>query len=132
VARTWILQSNPKLYDIDLALQKRPVIYWRVPQFFEQLKTGDHTLIWRSGKQAGIIGWGVLLSDPQHYDLSGDDDPYAKTGFPREEADWYVPVRVWSGAEVPKQEVAEAIPENRIVTAPMGTVFVWTPTTSRR
>jgi hypothetical protein len=35
VARTWILQSNPKLYDIDTALHQRPVIYWRTPQFFE-------------------------------------------------------------------------------------------------
>src|SRR4051794_23409367 len=114
VARTWILQSNPKLYDIDAALQARPVIYWRVPQFFERLKAGDHALIWRSGKQAGIVGSGVLLSDPQHYDLSYDDDPFAKTGFPREENDWYVPVRVWPGPEVPKEEVAGAIPDNRI------------------
>lgn len=123
VAETWILQSNPKLYDIDASLQTRTVIYWRVPQFFEQLKTGDRALIWRSGKQAGIVGWGVLLSDPQHYDLSGDDDPFIKSGFPRDDADWYVPVRVWPGREVPKTEVAVAIPENRIVIAPMGTVF---------
>lgn len=123
MADTWILQSNPKLYDIDASLRTRSLIYWRVPQFFEQLKAGDRALIWRSGKQAGVVGWGVLLSDPQHYDLSGDDDPFAKSGFPREEADWYVPVRVWSAPEVPKKEVAAAIPENRIVIAPMGTVF---------
>jgi hypothetical protein len=34
-----------------------------------------------------------------------------------------VPVRVWPAPHVPKEEVAELIPENRIVTVPMGTVF---------
>jgi hypothetical protein len=119
----WHLDSSVEPQDIDAALRTLPVIYWRVPQFFEQLKAGDSVLIWRSGKKAGIVGWGVLLSDPRHYDLSGDDDPFAKSGFPREENDWYVPVRVWGAPEMPKQEVAEAIPDNRIVTAPMGTVF---------
>ena len=123
MARTWILQCNPKLYDIDAALRNRPVIYWRVPQFVEQLKEGDRALIWRSGKEAGIVGWAVLLSDPRHYDLSRDSDLHAKRAFPRQEDEWHVPVRVWPGSEVPKREVAEAIPENRIVIAPMGTVF---------
>jgi hypothetical protein len=120
---TWIFQSNPKLYDIDVALLSRPIIYWRVPQFFEQMKQGDRVLIWRSGKQAGFIGWGVLLSDPKHYDLSAADDPYVKSGFPQEERDWYVPVRVWPATHVPKAAVASLLPEHRIVTAPMGTVF---------
>lgn len=120
---TWIFQSNPKLYDIDAALQTRPIIYWRVPQFFEQMKEGDHALIWRSGKQAGLIGWGVLLSDPKHYDLSVDDDPYVKSGFPQDEGDWYVPVRVWPAKYVSKEVVASLLPDHRIITAPMGTVF---------
>jgi EVE domain len=123
VPATWIVQSNPKLYDIDAALTERPVIYWRVPQFFEQMAEGDRVLIWRAGKQAGVIGTGVLLSDPKHYDLSGDDDPFAKSGFPREDDDWYVPVRVWPAEHVPKVEVSGVLPEHRIVTAPMGTVF---------
>ena len=121
VTHTWIFQANPKLYDIDTALHSRPVIYWRVPQFFEQLKAGDRVLIWRAGKESGIVGSGVLLTDPQHYDLSGNDDPFIKPGFPRNDADWYVPVRVWSATHVPKEEIAAVIPEHRIVTSPMGT-----------
>jgi hypothetical protein len=123
VSGTWFLQANPKLYDIDAALQTRPVIYWRVPQFFEQLKADDRALIWRSGKAAGIVGWGVLLTDPKHYDLSAYDDPNASNAFPRTEGDWYVPVRVWSAEHVSKEEVASALPSHRVVTNPMGTVF---------
>jgi hypothetical protein len=29
MSRTWFVQANPKLYDIDAALRSRPVIYWR-------------------------------------------------------------------------------------------------------
>jgi hypothetical protein len=52
MARTWILQTNPKLYDIDAALQERTVIYWRIAQHFEHVKEGDRALIWRAGRGA--------------------------------------------------------------------------------
>ena len=123
VSDTWILQSNPKLYDVDSAMTSRPIIYWRVPQFFEQMKEGDRVLIWRAGKEAGFVGSGILLTAPKHYDLSKDDDPFPKVGFPREPSDWYVPVRVWPAAHVPKHDVSSLLPDHRIVTAPMGTVF---------
>ncbi len=123
VDQTWILQANPKLYDIDGALQARPVIYWRVPQYVDQLKAGNRALIWRAGKQAGFVGWGVFLADPHHYDLSMDDDPFLKSGFRQEQNDFYAPIRVWPAGHVSKSAVAEVLPEHRIVTAPMGTVF---------
>ena len=69
VSRAWILQANPKLYDIDAALQARPVIYWRTPQYTDQVKEGDRVLIWRAGKEAGFVGWGIVRADPRRYDL---------------------------------------------------------------
>jgi hypothetical protein len=123
VRRTWILQANPNLYDIDGALQARPVIYWRVPQYTDQLKPGDRALIWRAGKQAGFVGWGAFLADPRRYDLSGDDDPFVKTGFRQQRSDFYAPLRVWPADEVVKGDVALVLPGHRIVTSPMGTVF---------
>jgi hypothetical protein len=123
VARTWILQASPKRYDIDAALQARPVIYWRVPQFFGQMKAGDRVLLWRSGKEAGIVGSGVLLSEPAHYDLSGDDDSFVRDALPRDTSEWYVPVRVWPESRLPKTDFADAIPQHNIVTAPRFTVY---------
>ncbi len=121
--RSWILQANPKLYDVDAALVARPVIYWRVPQYTDQVKEGDRALIWRAGKQAGFVGWGVLLGDPKRYDLSGDDDPFLGSGLKQELNDYYAPIRVWPGREISKAEVATVLSAHRIVTAPMGTVF---------
>src|SRR5262249_41063498 len=123
VRRTWILQANPKLYEIDAALQARPVIYWRVPQYTDQLKLGDTALIWRAGKEAGFVGWGVFLAEPQHYDLSGEQDPFLKSGYSVEKYDYYAPVRVWPARHVAKNAMAAVLPKHRIVTAPMGTVF---------
>jgi hypothetical protein len=111
------------MYDIDAALHSRSVIYWRVPQYTQELRPDDRVLIWRAGKEAGFVGWGVFVASPAHYDLSGDDDPFVKTGLREEAADWFAPVRVWPALHVPKELVATVLPEHRIVAAPMGTVF---------
>lgn len=55
VSRTWILQSNPKLYDIDAAVRTLEIIYWRIPQYTGEVHASDRALIWRSGKEAGFV-----------------------------------------------------------------------------
>ena len=122
VSRTWILQTNPKLYGIDEALRALEIIYWRIPQYTGEVHASDRALIWRSGKEAGFVAWGRFLADPQHFDLSGEDDPFDK-GLQQAETDLYAPVRVWPAHHVPKAEVAAVLPAHQIVTAPMGTVF---------
>lgn len=123
MSRTWILQANPKLYDIDAALKARPVLYWRIPQHADEVAEGDRALIWRSGKQAGLIGWGVFLSEPELYDLSKGPDSYWKTSVQGQATERRAPIRVWPAMEVPKSEVSVLIPNHLIVVAPMGTVF---------
>lgn len=122
VSRTWILQSNPKLYDVDAAVHTLKVIYWRIPQYTGEVHAGDRALLWRSGKEAGLVGWGRFLSDPLNYDISEDDDPFMR-GLKQAEAELYAPIRVWPARRVAKAEVAAALPAHQIVIAPMGTVF---------
>lgn len=120
---TWILQANPKKYDVNAALAEMSVIYWRVPQYTSQLAPGDVVLVWVSGKDAGIVGVGRVLASAGPYDLAGLHDPYWTADDEWAPGDPYVPVGVRAVSKVPKSAVAEALPEHRIVTAPMGTVF---------
>lgn len=120
---TWFLQANPKLYDVDAALGEERVLYWRIPQYAAEVHRGDRALIWRSGKQAGIVGWGVMLTEPEHYDISLSHDPHWLQAAHGKTGEFYVPLQVWAAREVPKAEVARVIPNHQIVIAPMGTVF---------
>jgi hypothetical protein len=123
VSRTWILQANPKLYDIDAALKVKPVLYWRIPQYADEVEKGDRALIWRAGKQAGLVGWGVFLSEPELYDLSSERPSFWKTSVQGQSGEKHAPLRAWPATEVPKSEFSVVLPKHRIVTAPMGTVF---------
>ena len=87
------------------------------------MKPGDQALIWRAGKQASFVGWGVFLSEPRHYDLSSARDPFWKTSVPTRPGENYAPLRVWPAGEIAKADVSGILPKHRIVTAPMGTVF---------
>jgi len=116
VRHAWILQANPKLYDVEAALREKPTIYWRIPQYADHVKTGDLALVWQAGKQAGLVGWGGFRSDPQRYDLSRDHDPFAKEGLRDDQNNVHAPLSVWPGGAITKEEVAAVLPAHRIVT----------------
>ena len=65
--RVWFFQSNPSHYDIDTALSVLDRIWWRVPQYTNEIHTGDVAVLWRSGKKAGIVGIGRVIADPQQH-----------------------------------------------------------------
>jgi hypothetical protein len=60
----WILQGNPKLFDIDDYLARYPLIYWRTPTFRDRIYLGDRVYLWRAGKEAGIVASGVVAELP--------------------------------------------------------------------
>ena len=60
----WIFQANPNHYDIDAALAELDQIVWRVPQYTEDIRPEDAVAVWRSGKDAGVIGLGTVLTAP--------------------------------------------------------------------
>ena len=76
---TWILQGNPKLFDIDDYLARYPLIYWRTPTFKDQIYLGDRVYMWRAGEDAGIVASGVVVELPttdeslKHPDALGAD-----------------------------------------------------------
>jgi hypothetical protein len=125
---TWIFQANPSLYEIETSLASREVIYWRTPQHRASINVGDRVLLWRSGKEAGLVGWGTVLHSPARFDVALDDDPYWSGPAAQQAGDYFTPLRVWPAAEpIRKAEVAMILPDHLIVVAPMGTVFKVSP-----
>jgi hypothetical protein len=125
LSRTWFLQANPKLYDIDGALAVRDQIWWRVPQYTSEVHVGDVVVLWRSGPDAGAIGVGRVVDEPQLLTEPDPDD----AAFIREVADWSATtqarIQVRPTSFVSKEQVAalDSFTEHPIVVAPMGTVF---------
>ena len=123
LANSWIFQANPVRYDIDRALQELEVINWRVPRYASEIMPGDRVAIWRSGKEAGIIGVAQVTDWPRESNIPEIEHSFTHGAQP--DTTTRVMVRVFPCQLVTKEEVA-AIPEFRghqIIRAPMGTVF---------
>jgi predicted RNA-binding protein with PUA-like domain len=124
-ARVWFLQANPKHYDIDAALGALDRIWWRVPQYTGEIHIGDVAVVWRSGKDAGIVGIGRVASEPQLRQSDSAERPFAFTTDEEIGDTTRVLVRVIPVPPIPKEKVRAipALQQHQIVVAPMGTVF---------
>ena len=121
----WILQANPKLYDIDGALEVLREIRWRVPQYTGVIAPGDGVVIWRAGVNAGIVGVGRIMGPPAELTPELDDQLFDRGDSSIAGATTRVRVAVKAAPHVSKASFA-AIPElssHQIISAPMGTVF---------
>lgn len=123
-ARAWFFQANPKLYDIDAALGVLDRLWWRVPQYTSEIHVGDVVVIWRSGVNAGIVGVGRVVGEPQLRDADVTEQPFYLTPDVAGQVT-RARLQVRSVPFIAKEQV-RAIPQLRqhqILVAPMGTVF---------
>lgn len=125
MSRAWFLQANPKHYDIDSALATLDRIWWRVPQYTAEIQFGDVVVLWRSGKEAAIVGLGRVVAEPQLRLMDPAEKRFALSED--EEADDVTRalIHLRRVPAVAKERV-RALPElheHQIVRAPMGTVF---------
>lgn len=121
----WIFQANPKHYDIVGALEQLDEIAWRVPQYTGDVHVGDGVFLWRSGKDASIVGVGRVASDPAIRATPEPERPFVLDGATEGGAETRVVLRVVPVGPISKARV-RAIPgmaEHKICVAPMGTVF---------
>lgn len=120
----WVLQANPKLYDIDRALGELSTIHWRAPRYTGAIAVGDGVAIWRSGADAGFIGVGRVIGLPGEMEPIEAEAAYElqPAGHGRETL---LPVAIAPSPFVPKATIAalSSWSEHPIVRAPMGTVF---------
>jgi predicted RNA-binding protein with PUA-like domain len=124
-SRVWFLQSNPKHYDIDAALNTLDRIWWRVPQYTNEIHSGDVAVLWRSGKEAGIVGIGRIVSEPQRHQPHATEEPFVLADEEGAGDATRALIRVQAVPFIAKEKL-RAITEfqqHQIVVAPMGTVF---------
>lgn len=68
---SWIFQSNPDIYDLDGALKALPEQTWLVNQYVSRIHAGDAVFVWETGKRAGVVGVGTVLTEP----IPMEEDP---------------------------------------------------------
>ncbi len=121
----WIFQANPKHYDIVAALSQLDEIAWRVPQHTGDVQKGDGVFLWRSGKEAGIVGIGTVAAAPGLLPVPEIERPYVLEAGTEGGEETRVVLRVRQVSPVPKPVIASlpGMADHQICTAPMGTVF---------
>lgn len=124
MARKWIFQANPKLYDIEAALGELEEIWWRVPQYTADIHRGDVVLLWQSGEDSGVVGVGRVIGEPQQHESDDVERPFI---LDPEVAgtETRALVRVRATAPIAKDQVRQlpGLDSHPIIKAPYGTVF---------
>jgi len=122
---SWIFQANPRHFDIDEALAKLSQIRWRVPQYTSSIVPGDAVVLWRSGKEAGIVGVGRVIGAPADLAISADEQPFVLEPTEEGHTTTRVPLAILPVPFISKAQVAAIAgwSGHQILTAPMGTVF---------
>jgi hypothetical protein len=72
----WLLQVNPKVWDIGGYLSAgHKIDRWAISQHKNSIKSGERFILWLSGSNGGVIGWGRMGSklDPN---LKSPNDQY--------------------------------------------------------
>ncbi len=62
----WIFQSNPSIYNLEKAIKELEIDTFTVNQHTEEIQKDDRVIFWTSGgDDAGIVGYGKVLSNPK-------------------------------------------------------------------
>lgn len=124
MTNAWFFQANPKLYNIDAALAQLDRIWWRVPQYTSELRIGDAVVIWRSGANAGVVGVGRIMTEPQARAAPDPSElPFIRNNERESATEVCVQVRP---TEPVLKDAVRALPtltDHPVIIAPMGTVF---------
>ena len=130
----WILQGNPKRFDIDDYLCRYSFIYWSTPTNQKEMVVGEKAFIWRSGELSGLVAIGTIRELPvprskvKTPEALGDDLWVSQKDEP---SDIKVGVEVEDVKLTLEEGMLEretlkthpVISKNRIITNPVGTVF---------
>jgi len=131
---SWILQGNPKRFDIDDYLVRYPYLYWSAPINQKEFSMGDQIFIWRSGEYAGVVAIGrleelpVKRSEVRMPSALGED---LWVSEPAESFEIKVGIKIDDVRLTKDEGMVERVDlkgdptlrNNKIITNPQGTVF---------
>ncbi len=61
MSNVWIFQANPAKYDLPTMIQPGKKDDWGVSRHRAKIGDGDTVIIWQSGDEAGIVGFGKIV-----------------------------------------------------------------------
>ena len=75
----WLLQVNPKVWDIGGYLSAgHKIDRWAISQHKNSIKSGERFILWLSGSIGGVIGWGRMGSKLDPKQTSPNDKYWEK------------------------------------------------------
>lgn len=135
MSNVYLFQGNPKFYDMDAYLATHPYIYWHCPNYKDQIQIGDKAILWRAGKDAGMIAIGEISEAPtktkliRYPNLLGQE--YWADSETVSEDDIKVGIKISDVRLSPKEGLVSrdrfktdpTVSSHRIIKNPTGTVF---------
>jgi len=80
MANAWLIQANPRDYDIDGALRSLSRIWWRTPILRREIQVSDHIVIWRAkggtSRPSGVVGVGRVTVAPTQHGIDPEEKPF--------------------------------------------------------
>lgn len=72
----WLFQSNPGIFRLRDALQAEALETFAVTAHKQDIKKGDHVILWQSGREAGCYGLARIASEVQEMETTEAERPF--------------------------------------------------------
>jgi 5-methylcytosine-specific restriction protein B len=129
-ADAWLFQANPGLFDLEESLQSLKdgdKDDWSVSRYRDEMKIGDHVVLWQGGPTAGIYALGTLIGLP----FQRPTADFWPDREQREPTEWAVPFHY---TQILREPISKAVlsehpvlKDIQVIRAPQGTNFKVTP-----
>lgn len=97
----WLLQGNPKRYRIlDAIEDSAPLDNWSVGRYLEEFRADDDIVLWVSGREAGVYGFGRVTGTAEWFEGNRDDD-YWEDSNDAGRGRWVMPIELTTVSTTP-------------------------------
>lgn len=72
----WLFQSNPGVFRLRDAMQAEALRTFAVTSHKQEIKKGDHVILWQSGREAGCYGLARITSEVKEMEITEAERPF--------------------------------------------------------